>query len=83
MIWLLFPLSALSLFLAGLVGYKWRELVDGYKTLQLAVEALKTRQDKVMPEVKPDAILLDEEDIVQRAQFEHDEIQRKLNGGRP
>lgn len=80
MYWLiLLPFSALALFLAGLIGYKWRELAEAYRTLAAAIDALKTRQDKVMPEQKPDAIFLDGDDVVARAKWEHEQMMKGLN----
>lgn len=80
MIWLLtLPFYAISLAIAGRIGYHWRELSDKWHKLASAVEALQKRQDKIAPEIKPKAVLLDPDDIIQRAQYEHQQIMKGLN----
>lgn len=60
---------------AALLGYHYRQLKD-------TLEALKTAQeDRKKPKVSPRAMLLDPDDAVQRARYEHEAMLKKLNGG--
>lgn len=79
MIYLLVAIYLLTLFLAALVGYWWRGLIIRLRELYRTLEGLKERVPE--PKPKPEATLLDPDNVAQLAQFEHDERIRKLNGG--
>lgn len=60
---------------AALLGYHYRQLRD-------TVEALKTAQEeRRKPREMPKATLLDPDDVVARAKWEHEQQLKKLNGG--
>lgn len=67
-----------SLWLAGVIGYKLRDIRD---TLVSMKQDLKTRTVKPEPTMKKESTssLIDPADLTQRAQWESDQIIKKLN----
>jgi len=59
---------------SALLGYHYRELHNAVELLKTGVEKRK------QPEDKPKAVLLDPDDIVQQAKWEHEQTIKKLNG---
>jgi hypothetical protein len=77
----LLALLVVVVFAGGFVGgYNWRLLHDKVKILSQNMADLTQRQDKITPKAKPEAVLLDPEDVYARARFEHDQQLKKLNG---
>lgn len=66
----------LTFITAYTLGFYFKELWNKVKALESNIEAKKSNQDEFEENI---STLFDEEDVVQRARFEQQEIERKLN----
>lgn len=66
----------LTFFGAYILGFYFKELWNKVKALESNIEAKISNKDEFEENI---STLFDEDDVVQRARFEQQEIERKLN----